>query len=344
MQAWKTIILAGALLLAGCATPIGGIPDAPDMGNVWPVPPDQPRVAYLHEVRVPADIGVSEGFWGRVVGSIAGRKKPPSIEEPVGIYADAEGWMMVADPGLQVVHLFNLKKKTYRQAFRLPEGRLASPVGVAYDPERDWVFVSDSIHNRIFVYHTNGDYVGLFGEGLSRVSGLAWDRAGRQLVAVDTGNHRVLVYGPEGRLVREIGGRGDQPGQFNFPTHVALDGEGRILVTDSLNFRVQVLTLEGEPVRQIGSLGQVVGTFSKPKGVAVDGQGQTYVVDGIYDVVQMFDREGQLLMHFGSAGSEPGHFWLPAGVAVADGQVFVADTHNRRIQMFRLLAAPEGGS
>jgi len=347
-RTWRHGLLAAAVLaLAGCASAPAPLTLAPDMERVWPVPPDPPRVAYLHEVRIPKDAGVRESFGKRLVAALVGRPRPPAVEEPVGIYADPDGWLMVADPGLQVVHVYNFKRRSYVQAFERPGGRLASPVGVAFDPERGWIFVADSILNQIFIYDTRGYYVGRFGEGLKRVSGLAWDGPRGRLLAVDTGNHRVVVYDADGRQTRVIGRRGEGPGEFNFPTYVAVAPDGTFYVTDTLNFRVQVFAADGTPLKSVGHVGQVLGSFSKPKGVALDREGHLYVVDGLYDVVQLFDPQGELLMYFGGAGSQAGHFWLPAGIAIAGDDVFVADTQNRRVQMFRLLhadAGPAGGT
>jgi DNA-binding beta-propeller fold protein YncE len=339
MRRIATCFAAGLLLMAmaGCATQQGGITFVPDMAKVWPLPPDPPRIAYLHQIHLPEDAGVREGMWGRVVGMMAGRRQAPAIEQPVGIYADESGRLIVADTGLQVVHLFNTKKGTYAQAFSLPERRLASPVGVAFDADRGWVFVADSILNRIYIYDEEGLYIGVFGEGLKRVSGLVWDAERKRLIAADTGNHRVLVFDADGRQIQEIGQRSSEPGGFNFPTHVALDRDGRLYVTDSLNFRVQGFDVDGAVVAQIGGLGRTLGRFSKPKGVAVDSGGRVYVVDSIFDVVQLFDAERRLLMHFGGSGSRGGQFWLPAGIAVAGSDIYVADTQNRRVQVFRLL-------
>lgn len=334
------------LIAAGCAGRQAELNLVPDMQRVWPLPPDPPRIAYLYQIRTPADIGVSEGFWKRFMSSIVGRRQPPTIEQPIGLYADEDGWMLVADTGLQVVHIFNLRKHSYAQAFELPKGRLASPVGVTLDRAGGRIFVSDSIHNRIFVYDTKGMYIGMFGDGLTRVSGLAWDPERKQLWAADTGNHRVVVFDEQGRQIRTLGERGKGPLEFNYPTHLAVSRDGLVYVSDSLNFRVQVMTRDGEPVAQVGRLGQVLGSFSKPKGVAVDSGGRMFVVDGIYDVVQVFDGQGNLLMYFGGSGSEPGNLWLPAGIAVAGRDIFVADTHNGRVQMFRLLdttSAPQPG-
>jgi len=340
-QACLCAAVGAALLLAACATGPKRLEMVPDMTHVWPVPPDPPRIAYLHQIRMPADGGVRESFGARLAAVFTGREAPPEIREPIGLYADTDGWLLVADAGLQVVHIFNLKKATYAQAFELPGGRLASPVGVALDPERGWVFVADSIHNQIFVFGTGGHYVGRFGAGLLRVSGLVWDRERHRLIAADTGHHRVVVYDAEGRQTGAFGARGDGAGQFNFPTHLALAPDGTLYVTDALNFRVQVFDPDFHALRQVGHLGAVVGSFSKPKGVAVDSGGRLYVVDGIYDVVQLFDAEGRLLMFFGGSGSQPGQFWLPAGIAVAGRDIFVADTRNRRVQIFRLLSTGE---
>jgi hypothetical protein len=65
-------------------------------------------------------------------------------------------------------------------------------------------------------------------------------------------------------------------------------------------------------------------------------------VDGIYDTVQVFNPEGELLMHFGSSGFKPGHFWLPAGIAIdRENKIFVADTYNHRVQIFKYLGTVE---
>ena len=51
--------------------------------------------------------------------------------------------------------------------------------------------------------------------------------------------------------------------------------------------------------------------------------------------MQVFDAEGRFVTMFGGDGSEPGKFEEPVGIAVDDeGNVYVADTWNRRIQKF----------
>ena len=53
------------------------------------------------------------------------------------------------------------------------------------------------------------------------------DRAKGLLYVVDTLGHDVLVFAlSSGQLVRRFGSPGTRPGQFNYPTHIFVDGAG----------------------------------------------------------------------------------------------------------------------
>lgn len=101
-------------------------------------------------------------------------------------------------------------------------------------------------------------------------------------------------------------------------------------------------------VRQIGvagAAGKGPGQFSFPRAVAVDGQGRIYVADSGNNRVQVFNADGSFLRQFGSTckldtregcqGDGRGQFNEPWGIAVdGDGNVYVADTWNHRVQKF----------
>ena len=67
---------------------------------------------------------------------------------------------------------------------------------------------------------------------------MALDSEGRLLV-VDTMNHRVQRFTPEGEYIDGFGSFGDGPGELNMPWGVTLDAEGCIYVGDWRNDRVQ---------------------------------------------------------------------------------------------------------
>ena len=329
------------LLLGACATP--QVQTRTDL--FWPLPPDPPKISYVMSLTEPKDLGERKGFFRRAIEFILGKEEPPKLIQPHAIYSDGQGKVYITDTGLQVVHVFDFEKKTYRQVFKLPFSRLLSPVGVAVDG-KGRLYVSDSQINRILVFDAKGKFLRVIGQpgDFVRVAGITLSPFNNLLYVVDSGGHKVLAFDLEGQKKFEFGQRGGGEGYFNFPTHIAVDQRGQVYVSDSLNFRIQVFNPDGQFVTKFGQVGNTIGTFSKPKGVAVDQEGHIYVVDGLYDTVQVFNEQGELLIHFGNSGVEEGQFWLPAGVfADAKDRIYVADTYNHRVQVFKYLGGPASG-
>ena len=51
--------------------------------------------------------------------------------------------------------------------------------------------------------------------------------------------------------------------------------------------------------------------------------------------VVVFDKDGNFISQFGGAGTDPGQFDEPVGIALdSQGNVYVADTWNQRVQVF----------
>lgn len=89
--------------------------------------------------------------------------------------------------------------------------------------------------------------------------------------------------------------------------------------------------------------GRAEGQFIQPRGVAIDAAGTIYVVDSGNLRVQRFGPSGEFELSWGSEGGAPGEFGLfagdvpsgPGGIAIgSDGNIYVADTWNHRIQAF----------
>ena len=323
------------LLLGACAAP--QVQRRTDL--FWPLPPDSPKISYVMSLTEPKDLGERKGFFRRAMEFILGKEEAPRLIQPHAVYSDGKGKVYITDTGLQVVHVFDFAKMKYRQVFGLPFSRLLSPVGVGVD-RQDRLYVSDSEINRIFVFDPKGKFLRVIGQpgDFVRVAGIALSPFNNLLYVVDSGGHKVLAFDMDGLKKFEFGQRGSGEGQFNFPTHIAVDQNGQVYVSDSLNFRIQVFHPDGQFVTKFGGVGNVVGSFSKPKGITVDREGHIYVVDGLYDTVQVFNMQGELLMNFGTSGIEEGRFWLPAGIfADARDRIYVADTYNHRVQVFQYM-------
>ncbi|AEH45643.1 NHL repeat containing protein [Thermodesulfatator indicus DSM 15286] len=101
-------------------------------------------------------------------------------------------------------------------------------------------------HNEKFLF--KGGQKGGGGGKLSRPRGICADPQKKLIYVVDYMRHTGLVYDYDtGKLKFEFGGRGWNPGWFNYPSDVMIDSFGRIYITDLFNHRVQVLEVEGGP-------------------------------------------------------------------------------------------------
>jgi DNA-binding beta-propeller fold protein YncE len=166
----------------------------------------------------------------------------------------------------------------------------------------------------------------------------------------DAGNYRVQVFSPEGELLQLWEG----PSGFT-PWGIAVDPQGSVYVTDLMAHTVYKFSPDGELRLSWGGLGTADGQFTGPTGVAVSPQGEIYVVDSLGYRVQVFTPDGEFLLKWGSFcslythpgrgcrdpdGAGPlemgdGQFESPWGIAFdSQGRVYVADSANKRIQVF----------
>lgn len=306
---------------------------------VWPPPPLEPRIRYLKSIATSDDIRGEKGFWRKFWEFFRGPEVHAMIK-PMAVVADSKGRIYVADPAAKRIHVFNLARKKYRFIETVDKQFLQFPINIALDDE-DNLYIVDGQRRRVFAVTPQGKLKQIYGQGgqLQRPSGIAIDPMHKVLYVADPPAHDIKVFSlKDGKQQKTIGKRGVQPGEFNFPTWLAVDTEGHLYVTDSLNGRVQVLTRDGKPLSSIGKLGDSTGSFSSPKGIALDSDGHLYVTDAGFDNTQIFDETGRLLLYFGGSGQMPGLFWMPAGIFIdRNDKIYIADSYNRRVQIFQYL-------
>ena len=334
LKAWL-VALPLVLFVGGCVAPV----PAPDTGPaaeatlVWPMPPEQARIRYLQDVTGPQDWGIERSWLQRLADVLTGSGATRFVR-PSAV-AEASGVLYVADRGAQSLWILDRPRNRHVRLTHIGGEALISPVALALRADGA-VFVADTLLKKVFLLDREGALIRTFvTQGLERPAGLAWHEGTRQLYVLDSLRHRIAVFDGNGALLRYIGESGKGDGQFNHPTHLAMDTSGALLVTDAMNFRVQTLGRDGRFIRKFGKPGNGAGDFAAPKGVAVDADGHYYVVDALFDAVQIFDQQGQLLLGFGKHGEQPGQFTLPGGLFIsAEDKVYVADAYNRRVQVF----------
>jgi len=86
-------------------------------------------------------------------------------------------------------------------------------------------------------------------------------------------NSRIVKFTKDGKFVKAWGKRGTEPGDLNVPHSLALDSQGRVLVTDRGNRRVQVFDADGNFVAAWTHFG------TSPDGIFISADDTMYVAD-----------------------------------------------------------------
>ena len=82
-------------------------------------------------------------------------------------------------------------------------------------------------------------------EVFSTVQAVAFDGAGN-LYVLDRDNSRVVVFGPDGSFQREVGSRGQGPGELQLPTAMAVLPDSRLAIMDLGNGAISIFGPDGE--------------------------------------------------------------------------------------------------
>jgi sugar lactone lactonase YvrE len=137
---------------------------------------------------------------------------------------------------------------------------------------------------------------------------------------------------PDGQFSSQVGGFGNQPGQFNEPVGLAVGPDGSVFVADTWNGRIQRLSPELLPEsewRVEAWFGQSIN--NKPF-LATDSQGRVYATDPEAYRVLVFSPSGGYLNRFGQFGNTTADFALVNGITLdAEDNIYLADAGNHRV-------------
>jgi DNA-binding beta-propeller fold protein YncE len=162
---------------------------------------------------------------------------------------------------------------------------------------------------------------------------------------------QLLEFNLDGTYLREIG---HNLYAWSFAHAVKVDKEDNIWVTDKGSDMVIKFNPAGQVAMVFGRkqeasdegtgplkhprppLPPIDGQFRQVTDMTWDAAGNTYISDGyINSRVAKVDKNGKWLMSFGEPGDQPGQFNTPHSIASdAQGNIYVADRGNRRIQVF----------
>jgi DNA-binding beta-propeller fold protein YncE len=214
-------------------------------------------------------------------------------------------------------------------------GQVVYPRAISYSPGDDSYFIIDRVAH---VQHLDHDGKYLNGWRMpdwknGKPVGVSVGPDGN-LYVPDTHYHRVVVYSPQGVLLRQWGKEGTGPGEFIYPTDVAFDTHGHIFVSEyGDNDRIQVFDHAGNRLYVFGKFGDGNGEFSRPQSMVIDGD-NVYVTDACNHRINVFKTDGTFVRNMGNCGSGLGQFRFPYGLDEdAEGRLVVCEFGNNRVQL-----------
>ncbi len=227
-------------------------------------------------------------------------------------------------------------------------GSFLGPFGVTIGPAGE-VVVADDFAHRLSIFDRNGTFVrtvGRHGTGpgeLASVDARGSSQARHALFIADTGNNRVQVLEPDGRVARILGPRWfGLINSLRTPRDVLVASNGEIFVADFGNGAVRVFDQRGHLLRSIDG-SRRAGSTGRPVQLTVSLASELYVSDSRRHHVVVFGLDGSFRRLIGAPGSGAGQLHGPHGLAFGlDGRLYVADHLNDRVQVFRPDGAPVG--
>ncbi len=204
----------------------------------------------------------------------------------------------------------------------LPAQLKLGPVSAVATDSQDRVFVAHRGPKPILIFERDGTFVRSWDDDrIKTAHGLRIDSEGNVWV-IDVGNHLVMKFDPEGKLLLSLGKKGEAgkgADRFDRPTDVAVSPGGEFFVADGYgNSRVLKFDRTGKLLKQWGTKGKGAGEFNLPHAICRDAKGRLYVGDRENDRVQVFDSEGKFLEQWTESGA-------PYGLFLAGDRLFAAD-------------------
>ena len=139
----------------------------------------------------------------------------------------------------------------------------------------------------------------------------------------------MIKFDKDGNFIKAWGKKGTGPGEFDIAHSIAVDGKGLLYVADRNNQRIQMFDADGTFLRESKHPGTPCGLFISP-------DQHLWLAHGHAGQVIKLDLDGKVLGAMGKQGKALGQFGEAHFIAVnnANGDIYVADTLNWRVQKF----------
>ena len=272
------------------------------------------------------------------------------LNRPQGIFLDRiNKFLYVADSGNKRIQKFVVDPWILNGITVL--SNIESISGLYVDHNEMAIYLSLRYENRVEKWMINGSEGEQIGGQCKQCTGVWLDNE-KNVFMTESGTHTVLQWSSQTDQMRTVAGRTDVQGQDDdqlyFPRAIFIDQRnGTLYIADTNNNRIQKWMINAQKgVTIAGSNRGIAGDdkmkLTNPTFVWVDEETETiYIADTNNDRIQRWipnQSTGTTILGGTGRGNESTQLSAPNSITLdSDGNLYVCDANNHRIQMFVLI-------
>jgi len=214
---------------------------------------------------------------------------------------------------------------------------LNDPITMDIDSIKSLLYIVDEKHVNIFNFQLISQYLWKLPMKPKSYSWFRGFKVSKEIIylTVQSLNQIFICQSSDGKLIESLGKNAadEKPGFFNSPRGVTVDNNF-LYVCDLQNHRVQILNLEkGNFVNQWGGVeneSEIRGQFRAPWSIVYEKCDEIFYI-GDSCSVQLFFKNGECIQRLSELMGRI------LGLCVMDDRLYVSDSDNKRILIFRSL-------
>jgi len=272
----------------------------------------------------------------RYLLSIYSDDKGVGLRRPEGVACSEKSVLVVGDTENGRLLRFTFEEKTVKGGAEIKVPQLSYPIRIQMNSKGE-IFALDEKQRRIIRLSTEGefkDYVppeGLPSASIIIPRSMKID-ANDHIYILDIFSGRVWILNPDGKYQKQV----PFPKDYGFFSDLAVDSRGNILLIDSVK---AVLFLAKKDSDQFTPLTKSLREYLDfPTSLTTDSRGTIYVVDQNGGGIVLLGQDGSYLGRQLGMGWNEGLLSYPSQICInEEGEAFIADRGNSRIQIFALV-------
>ena len=263
-------------------------------------------------------------------------EKGGSIKQPEGVTCNEKSLLIVGDTGNDRLLRYSYEDRNLKAGGEIKVPQLSNPIRIQTNSKGE-IFVLDGKKRRVLRLASGGEFRDyLEPDGISSPSTFV-PRSIKidmndLIYILDIFGGRVIVLNADGKFQKQI----PFPPNYGFFSDLAVDPRGNILLVDCIKAMIFLAAKDSSSFSPLTK--SLRENLNFPTSLTTDRRGTIYVVDEAGSGIVILGQDGSFQGRQLNMGWNEGLLYFPSQMCVNDnGEVFIADRGNSRIQIFTLV-------